>query len=224
MTGTSLPKPGGQCGSLDLSRKLPEDPGEGGWGGGGALGVCAGPWRCHCLARAQGGCRGLWILARASGTVRVPEQRASLPRRIADRSPGQTPLLAARQPRGGTQKRPRFPKLLPMHLPRVQSARLAKALTAGHKALPEGTVAPSPGLAFVPGSQNRPLDTKARLAQDSLAPGPELRPLGTELTRASVGTAPQLRATRDSIWAALALSGRSQCPSCGACLPGQLGS
>lgn len=87
---------------------------------------------------------------------------------------------------------------------------------------PEGTVAPSPGLAFVTGSQNRPLDTKARLAQDSLAPGPELRLLGPELTRASVGTAPQLRATRDSKWAALALSGRSQCPSCGTCFPGQL--
>ena len=156
--------------------------------------------------------------------MRVPEQRASLPRRVADQSPGQTPPPAARQSRGGMQRRPRFPKLLPVHLPHVQSARLAKALAAGHRAHPEGTVALSSGLASVPGSQNRPLDTKARLAQDSLAPGPKLRPLGTELTRASVGTALQLRATRDSIWAALALSGRSQRPLCGPCLPGQLGS
>ena len=64
---------------------------------------------------------------------------------------------------------------------------------------PEGMAAPSPGLASMPGSQNRPPDLTARSAQDSLAPGPELRSLESGADQAHVGTTPWVSSTRDSL-------------------------
>lgn len=72
------------------------------------------------------------------------------------------------------------------------------------------------------GSQNRPPDTVARSAEDTL----QVQSLGhwrTELTRASLGRAPQFRATCDSVWSAPASSVGAGAPGCGPCFPGQLG-
>lgn len=145
-------------------------------------------------------CCSLWFPARALETQHAPEQQALLPRRLTDQSPGQKLQPALRRPHGRMQERPHVPELLPVHPPCVWNARLAKALVARHRALPEGMAAPSPGLASMPGSQNRPLDLTARSAQDSLAPGPELRSLESRADQAHVCTTPWVSSTRASVY------------------------
>lgn len=180
------------------------------------LGICTGPWRCRCPAGAQGTCCGLWFPARAPESGRAPEQWALLPHRLTDQSPGQKLQPALRRPHGRMQERPHVPELLPVHPPCVWNARLAKALVTGHRALPEGMAAPSPGLASMLGSQNRLPDLTARSAQDSLAPGPELGHWRAELTR------PMWAQPHGSAAPMPQFIREEPCPGCGPCLPGHL--
>lgn len=195
-------------------QKVPEDPGEGGCGGWGwGWGPGDLPWSLEMLmpdrvlgdaaawlGHRQATCCSLWFPARASETGRAPEQWALLPPRLTDQRPGQKLQSALRRPHGRMQEPPHVPKLLPVHLPCVWNARLAKALAAGRRALPEGMAAPSPGLASMPGSQNRPPDLTARYAQDSLAPGPKLRSLASGADQARVGTTSWVSTTCDSVY------------------------
>lgn len=177
--------------------------GLGAWGSALVLGDAAarlGSWRRCCLARAHGTCCSLWFPARALETGRVPEQRALLPPRLTDQSPGQKPQPALRWLHGRMQEQPRVPELLPEHLPCVWNTLPTRALAAGHRALPEGMAAPSPGLASMPGSQNRPPDLTASSAQDSLAAGPELRSLDSGADQACVGTTPWVSSTCDTVY------------------------
>ena len=145
-------------------------------------------------------CCSLWFPARAPETGCAPEQQALLPRRLTDQSPGQKLQPALRRPHGRMQERPQVPELLPVHPPCVWNACLAKALCGQTQGSPEGMAAPSPGLASMPGSRNRPLDLTARSAQDSLAPGPELRSLESRADQAHVCTTPWVSSTRASVY------------------------
>ena len=89
--------------------------GLGAWGSALVLGDAVswlGSWRRCCLARAQGTCCSLWFPTRALETGQAPEQRALLPPRLTDQSPGQKPQPALRWPHGRMQKQPHVPKLL----------------------------------------------------------------------------------------------------------------